>query len=476
LIEIGKNITEYLRENFGEEYLNRFVEFYESEPRIHIRISPHTDNQKLFESLADYGIELKSAEGIPDAFEVIEGTNMVGKTIDYILGAYYIQSLSSMIPALVLNPGANHKTLDLCAAPGSKTTQLSELMENKGTLISNDISLDRLRVLMYNIDKMKVVNAGVLNKKGELLSAYFDEYFDRILIDAPCSALGIIQKKGEVSNWWNRNKVTGIAEIQYKLLVSGIRMLKVGGELVYSTCTLTLEENEFVLNKILEKYPVELIDIELPVKYREAFTEIKGLKLNPTISKAKRIVPWEANSEGFFVAKLIKTDKTDKRNADASRLKNDIKILTADSHDIKNYLLEVSDYYGIDKSVFDNYRYIQRSKDIYFVDGSWESIHTGLFNRIGSKFGAVDKNNKVQLHMLAAQILGKYTTKNRVELKNRTELENYFKGGTIKRTFDAKGQKIVFYQDKILGTAVASSEGLKSQFPRAFRTQEIVTP
>ncbi|MGK9476324.1 RsmB/NOP family class I SAM-dependent RNA methyltransferase [Melioribacter sp. OK-6-Me] len=476
MIEIGKNITEYLRDNFDEEYLSRFVEFYESEPKTHIRISPYTDKHKLFESLSLYGIELKSVERVPDAYEVIQGTNMVGKTVDYILGAYYIQSLSSMLPALVLSPQANHKTLDLCAAPGSKTTQLSELMENRGTLISNDISLDRLRVLMYNIDKMKVVNAGVLNKKGELLSTYFDEYFDRILIDAPCSALGIIQKKGEVSNWWNRNKVTGIAEIQYKLLVSGIRMLKVGGVMVYSTCTLTLEENEFVLNKILEKYPVELIDIELPVKYREAFTEIKGLKLNPTISKAKRIVPWDTGSEGFFVAKIIKTDRTDKRNLDGGRLKNEIRLLNANSRDIKNYLLEVSNYYGFDNTIFENYRFIQRSKDIYFVDGSWDSIHTGLFNRIGSKFGAIDKKDIVQLHMLAAQIFGKYATKNRIELNNKTELENYFKGGTIKRTFEAKGQKIVFYQGKVLGTAVASSEGLKSQFPRAFRTQEIVTP
>ncbi|AFN74626.1 RNA methylase [Melioribacter roseus P3M-2] len=476
MIEIGKNITEYLRENFGDEYMSRFVEFYDSEPKTHIRISPRSDKQKLFEALTHYGIELKGVQGIPNAYEVTRGVDMVGKTIDYILGAYYIQSLSSMLPALVLNPSPKDKTLDLCAAPGSKTTQLSELMSNRGTLVSNDISIDRLRVLMYNIDKMNVVNAGVLNKKGELLCGFFDEYFDRILVDAPCSALGIIQKKGEVSNWWNRNKVSGIAEIQYKLLVSGIRMLKVGGELVYSTCTLTLEENELVLNKILEKYPVELVDVELPVESREAFTDIRGVKLNPGISKAKRIVPWEAGSEGFFVAKLVKSDKTDKRNADKSRFKNDIKLLNANSRDIKNYLSEISDYYGIEKSVFDDYRFIQRSKDIYFVDGRWDSIHTGLFNRIGSKFGAVDKKNRVQLHMLAAQILGKYVAKNRAELKNKSELEIYFRGGVIRRPFDSKGQKIVFYDDKILGTAVASDEGLKSQFPRAFRTQEIVIP
>ncbi len=473
MILLSDNISNYIKKIFGEEYFQKYKEFYDSSYKSCIRFSRKVNPDLLIKNLRDYGIELKKIESLENSYQVVEGEDLIGKTIYYILGHYYIQSLSSMIPALVLNPSESDKVLDLCAAPGSKTTQLSDMMNNKGTLIANDISLDRLKVLMFNLDKMNILNTGVLNKKGEFLSKYFDNYFDKILVDAPCSALGIVQKRGEVSNWWNINKIGSIAEVQYKLLLSAIKMLKTRGTLVYSTCTLTLEENEMVLNKILKKYPVELEEINLSFKSHPAFTKYENEELNNSLSKARRILPWEVNSEGFFVAKLKKVDEV-KNNLEKAPRTDKTELCSFSNKKVKDFLLRVSDYYGIEKSVFENYKYIVRSKDLYFVNEDWDSINSGMFNRIGSKFGSIDKNKIVQIHTIAAQILGNYFNQNIVELEDKKELEVYLKGGTIKKNFGNEGQKIVKYNNQILGTAVLSSEGLKSQFPRALRTQEIV--
>lgn len=473
MIELSSNIKSYLLEHFGQHYLEQFHDYINRSQETYIRLSQlRFSKSDVINRLRNYGVELLPIDRLPDAFKVISGESVVGKTLDFILGAYYIQSLSSMLPALILSPTKNDKVLDLCAAPGSKTTQLAEMMNNKGTLIANEISVDRLKSLVFNIDKMNLVNVGVLQGKGELLSKSFGNYFDKILVDAPCSALGIVQKKSEVSKWWNEKKAEGLAEIQFKLLLSAIKSCKVGGEIVYSTCTLSLEENELVLDKILKKYPVELVDINLPVNSVEAFTRYKNEQLNKTISKARRILPWEINSEGFFIAKLKKVGELESDSKFIDKHKNEF--LNSESTRIKKLLDILCDYYGVDRAHFSSYKFLIKNGDIYFVDNSFEISNPDLFVRVGSKFGLIDKNELIQLHTLAAQTFGEFFTKNVLELSSISELETYLKGGTIKRDVGSTGQKVVKWNDLIIGTASSSKEGIKSQFPRAFRTQTIL--
>jgi len=425
--------------------------------------------------LKSYGINLQSVPNIKNAFRIISGGEVVSKTLEFILGKYYIQSLSSMIPALVLNPTSNDAVLDLCAAPGSKTTQLAELMNNRGTLMANEISVDRLKSLVFNVDKMSLVNVGILHGKGELLSKQFENRFDKILVDAPCSALGIVQKKGEVSNWWNQRKAEGMSDLQLRLLIAAIKMCKVGGEIVYSTCTLTLEENELIINKVLNKYPVELEEIDLPVKSHEGYTKFGNESLNKELKKTRRIFPWEIESEGFFVAKLKKIDKTEPLERTARQEKK-YDLIKSSSGKVNNYLNVLSDYYGINRNKFDDYKYLIKNNDIHFVSNDWNSDHLESFNRIGTCLGTIDKRGILQLNPLAAQVFSTAITKNIIELENISELNIYFSGGIIKKHFEVGGQKVVKYKNYFLGTAVASKEGLKSQFPRAFRTQEIILP
>ncbi|MEW5841657.1 MAG: RsmB/NOP family class I SAM-dependent RNA methyltransferase [Bacteroidota bacterium] len=475
MIELSSNITNYLQAHFGDEYVKNYVAYYNGEYKPYLRISSTADSTALINSLRNYGIDLAPIDSVKNAYRIVSGSEFAGKTLEFILGKYYIQSLSSMIPALVLNPNENDRVLDLCAAPGSKTTQLAELINNKGTLVANEVAMDRLKSLVFNVDKMNLVNVGVMHGKGELLSKRFENYFDKILVDAPCSALGIVQKKGEVSNWWDVRKAETISDLQLRLLVAAIKMCKVGGEIVYSTCTLTLEENEFIIDKVLKKYPVELEEIKLPIQSHPGFSEIGDHEFDKQLEKTCRIVPWEVESEGFFVCKLRKTDSI----ASVEKILykgNKFDLLNPSSGKIKTYLENLSNHFGIPRSKFDEYKYFLRSNDVHFVNKDWNCNQHEFFNRIGARLGTIDKRGTVSLNSLAGQVFGESASQNITRLENREELAIYFRGGTIKNKFDTTGQKIIMYAENILGTGIATNEGLKSQFPRAFRTQEIILP
>ncbi|OGU34895.1 MAG: hypothetical protein A2068_12380 [Ignavibacteria bacterium GWB2_35_6b] len=474
MIPVSDNIKEYINSVFGEEYLNKFLEYINSEYNSYVRITgKENEKEILINNLKSYGIKLEQIPGLTFAYKILEGHQTIGKTFEHALGKYYIQSLSSMIPPFVLNPQPGEKVLDLCAAPGSKTTQLAAFMNNRGTLIANEPNLQRVKALIYNLDRLSFVNLAVIKDKGELLSKFYENYFDKILVDAPCSALGIIQKKGEVSNWWNLNQAGKIAELQFRLLLSAVKMAKVGAEIVYSTCTLTLEENEIILNKIFKKYPVELIDFELPLKTHEGFIKFGDEELNPEIKKSKRIIPWEINSEGFFVAKLKKTGETEAMKKAEVKNRGHV-FLSANNSKIKKYLNDIKEQFGIAEEVFHQYKYLIKTNDIYFINSDWDAEDLNPFMRVGIKFASVDNKDIAQLYSNAASIFENKATKNIVELTDMNDLKIYMSGGIIKREFAPPGQKIIKYKNYFIGTAVASHEGLKSRFPRAMRTGEII--
>jgi len=476
LIELSENISDYIQSAFGDEFLEKYQSYIGSEYIQYVRIPGGPDNQeKIIDRLSKFDIELQKVENVPNAYSLIRGTDVIGKTLDHALGNYYIQSLSSMIPPLVLNPSSEERVIDMCAAPGSKATQLAQIMNNKGTLYVNEPNIGRTKSLAHNMDRLTILNAGMITSKGELISKYFDNYFDKILVDAPCTGLGIVQKKQEVSSWWTENHATALSDTQYRILVSGIKSAKVGAEIVYSTCTLTFEENELVVNRILEKYPVELMDIELPVKSHPAYTKYGDLELNPDISKARRIIPWEIKSEGFFIAKFKKIDETiPSKGIDVKRTESEF--VNWNSKSVIEFVENISEWYGIDIEVLKNYKYLIKKNEMQFIEAGWHAYSLTMFARAGLKLGKFDKHGNIVLHTLAAQALQKYITKNRVELKEKEHLKNYLSGGTIRSMteIEPKGRKVVSYNGEMIGGAIATKDGLKSQFPRALRTAEIL--
>lgn len=265
---------------------------------------------KLVEKLTELKIPFERAGWYNDAFILKTTKNVLMDTDLYNNGFLYIQSLSSMIPALVLNPQENETVCDLTAAPGSKTTQMAAMMKNTGAIVANDKSKIRLYKLQSNLAVQGVTNTQTTYLPGQIFWKNYPEYFDKTLVDVPCSLEGRISCfNPKTYQDWTPKKPKELSQIQKFLLRAGISTTKVGGTIVYSTCTLSPEENEGVLDWILEKekgaVEMESIELLVPGKY-PGITHWGNKNYNLQVAKAIRIFPSET-MEGFFVAKLKKT-------------------------------------------------------------------------------------------------------------------------------------------------------------------------
>jgi len=234
----------------------------------------------------------------------------LGKAREHILGYYYVQEVSSMMPILALQPKPEEIFLDLCAAPGSKTSQASAHMQNKGTILANDVSLGRISILSANLEKLGCSNTIITRHDGVQLCHKLKKLgmkFDKILVDAPCSGEGNIRNNPATFKMWNPKILNKLSRIQKKLAESVLPLLKPDGELLYSTCTHSPEENELVIQHLLDKYGLKVEEINLPLKTRPGLTSWNNQKLSIELKKACRIYPQDNNTEGFFLCKMKKS-------------------------------------------------------------------------------------------------------------------------------------------------------------------------
>jgi len=228
----------------------------------------------------------------------------LGNTLEHFLGYIYIQEAASMIPPIVLNPEPHEIVLDMCASPGSKTTQMAAMMENTGIIIANDNKTAKINILNFNLEKCGVANVAVTKQNGW---KFHKPMFDKVLVDAPCSGIGAIRKSLETLKIYNPNITNKLANVQKKLITAGFNSLKPNGTLVYSTCTLEPEENELVIDYLLSKFDnAKLEEINLDINRSMPVLEYNGKTLNKEIKKCLRIWPQDNDTEGFFVAKIRK--------------------------------------------------------------------------------------------------------------------------------------------------------------------------
>lgn len=228
----------------------------------------------------------------------------LGNIPEHNTGMFYVQEAASMIPAQILNPKPGEKVLDLCASPGSKTTQMAQIMQNTGKITALDIRTDRIAILNRNIARMGVKNCEVVQKPGQQIK---DALFDKILVDAPCSGTGTMRMQEEIDKW-NPAVPKRMSNEQKSLLHSAFCVLKKGGTMVYSTCSLEPEENEEVIDWLLKRHKkTELEEIKITgIKKSETILEYEGKKFDKQISKCLRIMPHDNDTSGFFVAKIRK--------------------------------------------------------------------------------------------------------------------------------------------------------------------------
>jgi len=235
----------------------------------------------------------------------------IGRSLEHLLGYYYVQEIASMLPVLALKPGPGELVLDIAAAPGSKTTQIAAEMQNKGTIIANDVNLKRLKILASNLERCGATNAIITRRDGIALCKKLKDagfLFDKILVDAPCSGEGTIRSSAVTLQMWNPNTIKSLSKLQKALLASALEILKPNGEIVYSTCTHAPEENEEVVDFVFKEFGNEVIieKINLPIKCRLGLTGWDGREYSSEVKKSCRIYPQDNDTEGFFLAKLRK--------------------------------------------------------------------------------------------------------------------------------------------------------------------------
>ena len=303
---------ERMQELLGKDFKD-YMEILKREPVRSIRanklkISP----EKLKKKLESKG--WKIAQPFKDNPEIMIIENKLepgelGRALEHLLGYYYIQELASMLPVLVLKPKPEELVLDFCSSPGSKTTQIASEMENTGTIIANEISLKRIKILASNTERCGVTNTIITKKEGLALCKRLGRegfLFDKILVDAPCSGEGTLRSSPKTYKMWNINAVKKLSRIQKSLLASAIEILKPKGEIVYSTCTHSPEENEEVVDFVLKEFEgkIKIEQISLPVKSRAGVKKWQDKEYLEDVKFSCRIYPQDNDTEGFFITKF----------------------------------------------------------------------------------------------------------------------------------------------------------------------------
>lgn len=305
-LEIKPEFEERYRSIFGDEY-EEFEKLLKSRILKSFRINTlKVSKKEILPRLIEKGWKLKQIPWWKNGYWVNVPTENLTSTIEYALGYYYIQEAASMIPPLILDPKEDEVILDACAAPGSKTTQIAELMKNSGAIIANDYSLKRLKALRGNLQKLGVMNCIV---------TYMDVRdfwktglkFDKILLDAPCSGTGSIVSSWKIAKECSISTIQRLSNYQKTLLRAIVKCLKDDGILVYSTCSMEPEENEENVDFAVKKLGLIVEEVKIKnLKYRSGILEWKGKKFDKSVENAIRIFPHDNSTEGFFICKLRK--------------------------------------------------------------------------------------------------------------------------------------------------------------------------
>jgi NOL1/NOP2/sun family putative RNA methylase len=248
------------------------------------------------------GVKLTGIPWLRDGLHVEGGETSVGASFEYLLGLYSIQEAAAQFPVEVLAPTGGEVVLDMCAAPGGKTTQMAAWMGNRGVVVAVDMRRDRLYALENNLERTGVENCVAYNADAAALD-YGGTTFDRILLDAPCSG-NFVTDRG----WFTKRDIGDVernALEQRRLLGAAVGLLRPGGTLVYTTCSLEPEEDELNVQWLLENHPVRLEEVGGPGS--KALTEVLGRSLSPEVARCRRFWPDETGTQGFFVAKAVKS-------------------------------------------------------------------------------------------------------------------------------------------------------------------------
>jgi len=262
---------------------------------------------ELKKRLEKKGNELKPIEWVPYGFNIVKESSNLGSSHEFLQGYYYLQNIASMLSAVILDPKPNDIVIDMCAAPGSKSTHLAQLMENEGTVILIEKNLNRIPALEVNLRRMGITNSIVLNMDAINLSN-INVKGDKILLDAPCTGEGLIRQDPSRKKSKRMKDIEKMSSIQKRLLTAGLKALNSGGMLLYCTCSIAPEENELVVDEVLNKSNNCKI-IEISKNYGvKGLTKVFGVNLLEDLMFSQRLYPHLHNTIGFYFCLIKKED------------------------------------------------------------------------------------------------------------------------------------------------------------------------
>lgn len=344
----------------------------------------------------------------------------LGRTREHFTGEIYIATLSSLFAAKMLAPTPEDKVIDMCAAPGSKTTFLADLMENKNVLVANELSASRSKKLAANIGRLGCTNTVITQIDGTYMDTFFDQEFDKILLDAPCSSEGAGRKQSDFfEKFWTERKIYEAAKVQKKLIVAAFKMLRPDGEMIYSTCTTAPEENEAVVQHLIETFGAQVEILPLDVGsvphstgcqtfFDETFErEIAqySIRLWPHLYSEK----WD--SECFFMCRIRKNGSLSRTPATKARTAAGLK--SFGKNQAAEVFTRISKQFDIPKSTWKPYSLLDHGGDLYLtskevtgfaIKNAHRRAGMHIFDTHGNptqafalKFGDLSNNNFIQL-------------------------------------------------------------------------------
>ena len=451
---------EKMKKLLGEEFSD-YIKCYE-EPRFYgLRVNTKKITVEKFKEICPFDIQ--PIPWIENGFYYDGEKVQPAKHPYYFAGLYYLQEPSAMTPANRLPVEPGDKVLDVCAAPGGKATELGAKLKNEGVLIANDISNSRAKGLLKNIEVFGIGNVLVLSEEPGKIENYFQEYFDKILIDAPCSGEGMFRKDKKMVKAWEEHGPEFFAKIQRSIVTQAARMLKPGGMILYSTCTFDPEENEGTIEYLLEQYPEFVIkEMESYEGFAEGMPEVTESK-SEEFKKTVRIFPHKMHGEGHFLALLQKGEKQEEASVKikpkrGKKVPEDLETFFKDVNwDVDFHRLEI------------------HTERVYYMPKNLPDVKGIRFLRTGLYLGDV-KKNRFEPSQAFAMCLKKEEYAHTISLSVEDErVAKYLKGETIEVddlvSSKEKGWQLICVEEYPLGWGKLSNGTLKNKYLPGWRLQ-----
>ena len=458
-LKLSEEYLNRMRDLLGEEEFSAYLKSFDEERLYGLRVNTAKVTPEAFPELVSW--DLKPVPWIPNGF-YYEGTERPAKDPYYYAGLYYLQEPSAMTPAMLLPVEPGDRVLDLCGAPGGKSTELGVKLAGKGVLISNDISNSRAKALLKNLELWGISNICVTSETPDKRADVFGPWFDKILIDAPCSGEGMFRKDDDMVKSYEERGPEYYSEIQKEITDQAVRMLAPGGLLLYSTCTFSRCEDEEIICHILENHQ-EMELIRLPL--------FEGASGGIGLDGCIRLFPHKIKGEGHFISLLRKNGGGAERTAAGSRERSRTEPQGKKAPALPT---ELTDFLALMNREFEDSRIMIKNDSVYYLPENFVPAKELRYLRTGLLLGEL-KNKRFEPGQALAMTLHAEEFRQSISWKKEDDrVIRYLKGETISLTPEegpVKGWCLICVDGYPLGFAKGTGMALKNKYYPGWRWQ-----